>query len=174
MPVYDGGLAASQVRQAKETLTQMRVLLDRVRTQGDTGVVAAWVTNEGAKISLSAAESEVRAATVALSGVQKEALAGQRTTLDVLNSQQDLTAARARLINAQRDRVVASYTLLASDRAVRPRQAGAQDRRATSRTPTIIRCATPGTGCAPHRGSSPPFAAVPSCTHSAGRPDRNG
>ena len=37
-----------------------------------------------------------------------------RTTLDVLNSLQDLTAARARLINAQRDRVVASYTLLAA------------------------------------------------------------
>jgi peptidoglycan hydrolase-like protein with peptidoglycan-binding domain len=33
----------------------------------------------------------------ALSGVQKEAHGGQRTTLDVLNSQQDLMAARARL-----------------------------------------------------------------------------
>jgi outer membrane protein len=46
--------------------------------------------------------------------VQKEAQAGQRTTLDVLNSQQDLTAARARLINAQKDRVIASYTLLSA------------------------------------------------------------
>ncbi len=114
VPVYDGGMASSQVRQAKETLTQMRVELDRVRIQSDTAVVAAWVTNEGTKVSLSAAESEVRAATIALAGVQKEALAGQRTTLDVLNSQQDLTAARARLIAAQRDRVVASYTLLAA------------------------------------------------------------
>jgi outer membrane protein len=56
----------------------------------------------------------VRAAQVALEGVQKEAQGGQRTTLDVLNSQQDLTAARARLIGAQRDRVIASYTLLAA------------------------------------------------------------
>ena len=63
---------------------------------------------------MTAAESEVRAATVALSGVQKEAQAGQRTTLDVLNSQQDLMGARARLIQAQRDRVVASYTLLSA------------------------------------------------------------
>jgi outer membrane protein len=53
----------------------------------------------------------VRAATVALEGVQKEAQGGQRTTLDVLNSQQDLTAARARLIGAQRDRVIAAYAL---------------------------------------------------------------
>ena len=54
----------------------------------------------------------MRAATITLSGVQKEAQAGQRTTLDVLNSQQDLTLARARLIGAQRDLVIASYALL--------------------------------------------------------------
>jgi outer membrane protein len=114
IPLYDGGVAASQVRQAKETLAQIRILLDRVRVRADVAVNAAWVVNEGARISLSAAESEVRAATLALSGVQKEAQAGQRTTLDVLNSQQDLTGARARLITAQKDRVIASYTLLAA------------------------------------------------------------
>src|SRR5207244_9155871 len=64
--------------------------------------------------ALSAAESEVRAATVALAGVQKEAAGGQRTTVDVLNSQQDLIQAKARLIGAQRDRVIASYTLLSA------------------------------------------------------------
>ena len=39
---------------------------------------------------------------------------GQRTTVDVLNSQQDLISAKARLIGAQRDRVIASYTLLSA------------------------------------------------------------
>ena len=114
IPIYDGGLAASQIRQAKENLAKVRIDLDRTRAQVDTSVVAAWVTNEGARISVAASEAEVRAATLALQGVQREARAGQRTTLDVLNSLQDLTAARARLIQAQRDRVVASYTLLAA------------------------------------------------------------
>jgi outer membrane protein len=114
IPVYDGGLAAAQVRQAKETLSQIRIALDRTRSQAETAVVAAWATNEGSRIALNAAESEVKAATIALSGVQKEAQAGQRTTLDVLNSQQDLTNARLRLILAQRDRVVASFTLLSA------------------------------------------------------------
>ncbi|WP_159197119.1 TolC family protein, partial [Escherichia coli] len=59
-------------------------------------------------------ESEVKAAEVALAGVQKEAAGGQRTTVDVLNAQQDLITARARLIGAQRDRVIASYTLLSA------------------------------------------------------------
>jgi outer membrane protein len=77
-------------------------------------VIAAWVSHEGARIALAAAESEVRAANVALDGVRKEAQGGQRTTLDVLNAQQDLMAARARLIGASRDKVVAAFTLLST------------------------------------------------------------
>ena len=113
-PIYDGGTAASQTRQAKELAAQSRLVLDQVRNQARTAAVGAWVANEGAKIAVTASESEVRAATIALRGVQKEAQGGQRTTVDVLNSQQDLISAKARLIGAQRDRVIASYTLLSA------------------------------------------------------------
>jgi outer membrane protein len=113
-PIYDGGTAASQTRQAKELTAQSRLVLDQVRNQARTAAVAAWVANEGAKIAVAASESEVRAAGVALQGVRKEAAGGQRTTVDVLNSQQDLISAKARLIGAQRDRVIASYTLLSA------------------------------------------------------------
>jgi outer membrane protein len=114
VPLYDGGVAASQVRQAKEGLAQARIVFDRVRGQSQTAAIAAWATHEGAKIGLAAAQAEVRAAALALEGVQKEAQAGKRTTLEVLNSQQDLMQARARLISAQQDRVIASYTLLSA------------------------------------------------------------
>jgi len=114
MPIYDGGLAASQTRQSKELAMQSRQVLEQVRNQARTAALSAFITNEGAKIALSAAESEVKAATVALGGVQREAKAGQRTTLDVLNAQADLTAARSRQILSQRDRVIASYTLLSA------------------------------------------------------------
>src|SRR5712675_2736524 len=113
-PIYDGGTAASQTRQAKEVAAQSRLVLDQVRNQARTAATGAWVAHEGAKIAVSASESEVRAAGVALQGVQKEAQGGHRTTVDVLNSQQDLISAKARLIGAQRDRVIASYTLLSA------------------------------------------------------------
>jgi outer membrane protein len=113
-PIYDGGTAASQTRQAKELTAQSRLVLDQMRNQARTAATGAWVANEGAKVAVSAAESEVRAAGVALQGVQKEAQGGQRTTVDVLNSEQDLISAKARLIGAQRDRVIASYTLLSA------------------------------------------------------------
>jgi outer membrane protein len=113
-PIYDGGLAAAQTRQSKEVASQSRLVLEQVRNQSRTAAIGAWVANEGAKIAVSASESEVRAAEIALKGVSREAQGGQRTTVDVLNSQQDLISARARLIGAQRDRVIASYTLLSA------------------------------------------------------------
>jgi outer membrane protein len=114
VPLYDGGLVASQIRQSKEMAMQSRIVLQQIRDQTQTAVVGAWAIHEGAKIAVAAAESEARASNIALSGVQREAQAGQRTILDVLNSQQDLTGARARLIGAQRDRVIAAYTLLSA------------------------------------------------------------
>ena len=114
VPIYDGGTAASQTRQAKELTSQSRLVLEQVRNQARTAVASAWVTNEGTKVALTAAESEVRAADVALQGVRREAEGGQRTTIDVLNAQQDLTNARSRQIQAQHDRVIASYTLLSA------------------------------------------------------------
>jgi outer membrane protein len=113
-PIYDGGTAASQTRQSKEVAAQSRLVLDQVRNQARTAATSAWVAHEGAKIAVSASESEVKAATVALQGVQREAAGGQRTTVDVLNSQADLIQAKARLIGALRDRVIASYTLLSA------------------------------------------------------------
>ena len=41
--------------------------------------------------------------------MREEARVGQRTTLDVLNAQQELVNARVALVTAQRDRVVVSY-----------------------------------------------------------------
>jgi outer membrane protein len=46
--------------------------------------------------------------------VREEARVGQRTTLDVLNAQQELVNARVSLVTAQRDRVVASFSLLSA------------------------------------------------------------
>jgi outer membrane protein len=113
-PIYDGGLAASQTRQAKEMSTQSRQVLEMVRNQARAAAIGAWVSNEGAKAAVIAAEAEVRAAGVALQGVLRETQGGQRTTVDSLNSQQELVSAKARLIGAQRDRVIASYQLLSA------------------------------------------------------------
>ena len=45
--------------------------------------------------------AQVNAAEIALNGVREEARVGQRTTLDVLNAQQELVNARVALVTAQ-------------------------------------------------------------------------
>jgi outer membrane protein len=56
----------------------------------------------------------VEASRIALNGVQEEQRVGQRTTLDVLDAQEELVDARANLVVAQRDSIVASFLLLSS------------------------------------------------------------
>jgi outer membrane protein len=114
VPIYQGGSEYSAIRQGKETVGQRRLELAQNRDQARANVVQAWGQLDAAKAQIDATRAQVAAAEIALNGVREEARVGQRTTLDVLNAQQELVNARVALVNAQRDRVVASYTLLSA------------------------------------------------------------
>jgi outer membrane protein len=114
VPIYQGGGEYASVRGAKETLGQKRIDLEIARDQVQSNVVQSWGQLEAAKAQIQATQAQVNAAEIALNGVREEARVGQRTTLDVLNAQQELVNARVALVTAQRDRVVASYTLLST------------------------------------------------------------
>jgi len=114
IPIYQGGAEYSAIRLDKETLSQERLTVDQVRDQTRADVVQAWGQLQAAKAQVEAAVRENDAAARALTGVRNEALAGQRTTQDVLNAEQVLVNARQSLIVAQHDRVVASYSLLSA------------------------------------------------------------
>ncbi len=112
VPIYEGGQVYSRVRQAKETAGQRRLEADSIRDQVRADVVFRWGQYEAARAQIVAGQAEVEAAETALAGVREEARVGQRTTLDVLNAQQELLTARVNLITAQRDRVVATYAVI--------------------------------------------------------------
>jgi len=114
VPIYQGGGEYSTIRQGKETLGQQRLNLDVNRDQARETVVQSWGQLDASKAQIEATTAQVNAAEIALNGVREEARVGQRTTLDVLNAQQELVNARVALVTAQHDRVVASYTLLAA------------------------------------------------------------
>jgi outer membrane protein len=114
VPLYQGGAEYSAIRQNKETLGQQRLNLDVNRDQARATVVQSWGQLDAAKAQIEATTAQVNASEIALNGVREEARVGQRTTLDVLNAQQELVNARVALVTAQHDRVVASYTLLAA------------------------------------------------------------
>lgn len=124
IPIYQGGGEYAAIRQSKETLGQQRLNLDVNRDQARATVVQSWGQLIAAKAQISATTAQVNAAADALDGVRQEAQIGERTTLDVLNAQQELVNARVALVVAQHDRVVASYTLVAAVGALSAKKLG--------------------------------------------------
>lgn len=114
IPIYGAGANAARVRQSKEQLGQTRMQLDSARRRIEQIVIDAWVNFQSSKASISANESQVRAAKLALSGVLEERKVGQRTTLDVLNSQATVLNARESLTQSRRNYIVAAYNVLYS------------------------------------------------------------
>jgi len=113
-PIYQGGRLSSQVRQFMSRRDASRASLHVTAQQIEQGVGNAWSFLEVARASRDASERQVRAASVAFQGVREEATVGQRTTLDVLNAEQEQLDAQANLISAQVDETIASYSVLAA------------------------------------------------------------
>ncbi len=112
VPIYQGGQEYAAIRQAKEKLNQAQIAVASARDQARAGVVTAWGQLQAARAAIVSFEAAVKAAEIALNGVREEAKVGQRTTLDVLNAEQTLLNTRVELVQAQHDRVVASYAVL--------------------------------------------------------------
>ncbi|MCB4770087.1 TolC family outer membrane protein [Ancylobacter sp. Lp-2] len=114
VPIYQGGGEFATIRQSKELLSQSRIEVDVNRDQVRANVVQYWGALVASKDAIESAQASVAANEIALRGVREEWRVGQRTTLDVLNAQTALFNARASLVIAQRDRVVASYAVLSA------------------------------------------------------------
>jgi outer membrane protein len=113
-PIYNGGRLSSVVRQFMARRDAARAGLHITRHNLEQQVGNAYAFLEVARASSQASSQQVRAATVAFRGVREEATLGARTTLDVLNAEQELLNAQANQISAQADEVIASYSLLAA------------------------------------------------------------
>ena len=113
-PIYQGGLLSSLTRQAQAQRDASRGNLHEVRHRIVQDVGSAYAILRATEASRTASREQVRAADVAFRGVREEATLGARTTLDVLDAEQELLDARANMIAAQADVVVAAYSVLAS------------------------------------------------------------
>lgn len=126
IPIYTGGRTSAQIRQSKESLGQARIQVDVTRDTVRQAVVSAWTQYVAARESVAANTEQVAAQELALSGVIEERNVGQRTTLDVLDSQADVITAQINLASAQRDVVVASYAIVQSMGALSAERLGLQ------------------------------------------------
>ncbi len=114
MPIYEGGALDAEKHAAEQrAVARNDDLLDTQR-QARLDAVNAWQAYQTANAQLAAIHSQIRAEQVAASSVRDEAAVGERTTLDVLNADQELLNARVNLVRAQRDQLVAAYALKAA------------------------------------------------------------
>src|SRR5262249_44864421 len=111
VPLYEAGNVYSRVRQAQQTVGQRRSELDDTRRQVTQAAANAWDSVTTGRATVESFRSQIRAAEIALEGVQQEALVGSRTVLDVLNAEQELFTARVNLVRAQHDEIVAEFDL---------------------------------------------------------------
>jgi outer membrane protein len=104
VPLYRSGADYSKARAAEQTASQRRDELDEARHKAHETADNAWQALMTAQSALDADKAEVDAAAEALKGVREESKVGTRTTLDVLNAEQELLDAQIDEVKSQRDR----------------------------------------------------------------------
>jgi outer membrane protein len=111
MPIFQKGSVYSRLRAAKQDAGKSRLKMEETRRNIRESAAKAWQSVETARARIISISAQIKAAEVALEGVQREAAVGSRTILDVLDSEQALLDAKINLVGANREQVVASFQL---------------------------------------------------------------
>ncbi len=114
VPLFAGGANLSRIREAKATNDADRKRIIEAERRARVAVTQAFENLSAARANIVSAESQRAANVLALRGVRREAELGARTTLDVLDAEQELLDAEVALANAERDARVATFQLLAA------------------------------------------------------------
>lgn len=113
VPLFTGGLVSSRVRAASERNNADRINVEVARRSVMQGLTQAWNQHTASKSNIVSTDEQVRAARIAAEGTRQEQQVGLRTTLDVLNAEQELRNAELSQVTARRDEFVAASLVLA-------------------------------------------------------------
>ena len=111
IPLYQGGADYARIRRATQINSQFEESLEAATRSVLAATSRAFQDLRAARLRIGSIERQVLAAKTALDGAQKEAAVGQRTTLDLLDLENDFFQAEVDLATTRRDEVVASYQL---------------------------------------------------------------
>jgi outer membrane protein len=111
MPLYDGGVTASQSRAAEGVVDLRQGQLEVARRKAAADALAAWVKLGSLSDARATYEQRVADAKVALLGTSTLWAGGERTLLDLLNAQEALLQAQLSLAETRHDYLVERYTV---------------------------------------------------------------
>jgi outer membrane protein len=131
IPLYSSGDVRSRVRQARHTANQRALEIKEVKRNARQEATQSWEDLITAKAEIKARQAQVAASLIARDGVKAEAEFGSRTVLDTLDADQELLDAQVALVTAERDQIVAEFSLLSVLGQLNPAQLGFSDDRVT-------------------------------------------
>ncbi|MEL7489830.1 MAG: TolC family protein [Pseudomonadota bacterium] len=111
-PLFSGGRISSEVRQAKSELRSSRFSQADLNRRLEAAVRAAYGEALAATMARLSSNEQLKASATAYEGVNIEYDLGKRTTIDVLNAEDDLLAARFATIDARVVEDLSIYNLL--------------------------------------------------------------
>lgn len=112
IPLYTGGRLESAVRQANLNRQQIRYQREDTRLSLTAALSEVWAAHIAAQSGVVAATQEIEANRTALEGAEIEVSVGLRTTLDLLDQEQQLLESELRLADAERSVYVTASRIL--------------------------------------------------------------
>jgi outer membrane protein len=114
VPLFTGGLHASRVRQAAESDNVQFIAIETARRLAVESVSQAWSLLQSAKDNVSSGQDAVKADEIAYEGIVLETRFADRSPLEAVLAEQELSSSRLALNAAEHDQYVASASLLAA------------------------------------------------------------
>jgi outer membrane protein len=114
VPIFTGGLTSSRIRQSVERNNTDRINIETQRRAVLQLVTQAWNQLIAARANIDSTAEAVRAAQIAAEGTNQEQKVGLRTTLDVLNAEQELRNDELSAVAARHDEYLAAATVLSA------------------------------------------------------------
>jgi outer membrane protein len=114
VPIYAGGALGASIRRANIDQIKSEVDALSTRDQIREAVISAWSSLQNSSAQIESAQSAVASGQLVVEGTIQERDVGQKTTLDVLNAQAELTQAREGLIQARSAKMIAAFALLSA------------------------------------------------------------
>lgn len=113
VPIFQGGREYAEIKRSEALYGQRMAQVSVAERAVVNDMTAAWARWTAAVRTIEAAQDAVQANEQAAAGVAQEAIGGSRTTLDVLDAQNELLNARVALERAERNEFVARASVLA-------------------------------------------------------------
>lgn len=112
IPLSSGGANKSKLRQARHADERIGFEIRDAERSIDAAVRQIWAQIDAAQQAVKSSRLQVQAAEIAFEGVELEQSVGTRTTLDVLDAEQEVLNAKLSLIRAERNLDGATFQLL--------------------------------------------------------------